>query len=147
MVYRSASQTGDVGIVAESAPNAKILNNTVILSGTYPNAIEHRFPATTGVNIRNNLTDATIQARDGATATLANNVTNAQPAWFVNSSIGDLHLSSAATLAIDRAQVDPDVTLDYDGDSRPIGPLPDIGADEFGTSLVQPSPPTNLWVQ
>ena len=144
--YRSSSQGGDVGITINNSAGTKVLNNTIILSGTYPNAIEYRFPATTGVEIRYNLTDAAVQARDGATGTVSNNVTSAQPAWFGNLSVGDLHLTSAATPAIDHALVHPDVTTDYDNERRPIGPAPDIGADEFGAVTGVPTAPTNLRV-
>jgi hypothetical protein len=48
---------------------------------------------------------------------------------FVNPSVWDYHLTSGSA-AID-AGVDAGVTADIDGDPRPIGPKPDIGADEF----------------
>lgn len=145
--YRSSSQGGDVGITINNSIGAKVLNNTVIMSGTYPNAIEYRFPATSGVDIRYNLTDAAIQGRDGATGTVSNNVINAQSSWFINSLIGDLHLSASATLAINRAQAHPNVSMDYDGVPRPIGSGPDIGADEFSSTVTNiPAPPVNLRV-
>jgi hypothetical protein len=142
--YRNSSQGGDVGITINNSAGTKVLNNTVILSGTYPNAIEYRFPSTTGVDIRYNLTDAAVQVRDGATGTVSNNVINAQPSWFANASAGDLHLAQTASLAIDRAQSHSSVTIDYDDQGRPIGSAPDIGADEFGTTGTAPSAPTNL---
>ncbi len=146
--YRNSTQGGDVGITINNSAGAKVLNNTVIMSGTYPNAIEYRFPATSGVDIRYNLTDASVQARDGATGTVSSNVTNAQMPWFVNASVGDLHLTSSATQAISKAQPHPDVTTDYDDQPRPIGLAPDIGADEYGTPGVSvPTAPTNLRVR
>jgi hypothetical protein len=48
---------------------------------------------------------------------------------FVNPSVWDYHLTDGSA-AID-VGVDAGVTTDIDGDPRPIGPAPDIGADEF----------------
>lgn len=145
--HRTSTQSGDVGIVINSSANTKVLHNTVILSGTYPNAIEYRFPATTGVELRYNLTDGAVQQRDGATGAIANNVTNAQPSWFVNATIGDLHLVASATPAIDQAAAHSSVSTDYDGENRPQNNAPDIGADEFSVTTAQaPASPTNLVV-
>ena len=69
--------------------------------------------------------------RDGAQGSVVGNVTSAQASWFVDAAAGDLHLNSSATAAIDRATTLVDVSDDYDGDARPIGPAPDIGADEY----------------
>ena len=130
--HRTKHQSGDVGITINNSPRAKVLHNTVILNGTYPNAIEYRFPATTDVEIRYNLTDAVVQLRDGASGTISQNVTNAEPAWF--SVAGDLHLAKTASAAIDRANPHSDVQTDYDGEARPAGAAPDIGADEVSSS-------------
>ena len=82
--HRSSVQSGDVGITINNSAGTKVLNNTVVLSGTYPNAIEYRFPATTGVEIRFNLADTAVQQRDGASEVASGNVTTAQPGWFVD---------------------------------------------------------------
>jgi Right handed beta helix region len=145
--HRSSAQSGDVGIVINNSAGTKVLHNTVILSGTYSNAIEYRFPATTGVEIHFNLADAAIQARDGASGVVSGNVTNATPAWFVNSDAGDLHLTTVAVGALDRAVPHPDVALDYDQEPRPLGSAPDVGADELGTPGGLPAPPTGLVVR
>jgi hypothetical protein len=146
--HRSSGQSGDVGIVVNNSANAKVLHNTVVLSGTYPNAIEYRFAGTTNVTIRNNLSDAGIQQRDGASGTIAGNVTTAQANWFVSAATGDLHLAATATAAIDRAASLADVVNDYDGDARPFGSAPDVGADEMtdGSAPIPPSAPTNVRV-
>jgi hypothetical protein len=70
--------------------------------------------------------------RDGANGTLTDNVTNAQTNWFVDAAAGDLHLVATATAAIDQAAPLAQVTDDFDGNARPIGPAPDVGADEYG---------------
>jgi len=130
-IMHSAGLGGDAGITLFNSPNTKVLHNTVILNGDYPNAIEYRFASTTGVVIRNNLTDAAIVARDGATGTVANNLTTAQISWFVDASIGDLHLKSTATQAIDQVLTLTDANIDYDGQVRPSGGSADYGADEY----------------
>ena len=129
MIYRAGA--GDVGITANYARGFQIDHNTVILNGTFPWTIEYRFAASTGL-VRNNLADGPLLARDGAQATLAGNLTGAQPAWFVNAPAGDLHLSAAATEAISQAIPLAAVTDDFDGGPRPAGPAADIGADEVG---------------
>ena len=144
--HRNGSQSGDVGITINNSANTKVLHNTVIVSGTYSNGIEYRFPATTGVEIRYNLMDAGVQQRDGATGTVSNNVTHAQPSWFVNAAAGDLHLVAIATAAIDKAAAHPSVPTDYDAETRPQGTVPDIGADEFSLGSQAPEAPTDVRV-
>jgi hypothetical protein len=144
--HRNGSQSGDVGITINNSANTKVLHNTVIVNGTYSNGIEYRFPATTGVEIRYNLMDAGVQQRDGATGTVSNNVTHAQPSWFVNAAAGDLHLVAIATAAIDKAAAHPSAPTDYDAETRPQGTAPDIGADEFSLGSQPPEAPTNVRV-
>ena len=128
--YRSASQPGDVGIQVADSADTQILNNTVILSGTYSAAIEYRYRGTTGVVIANNLVDATILAREDASARVMGNVVNAAAPMFVSPADGDLHLRVTASQAIDRGVAGPSVDVDWDGDARPAGSAPDVGADE-----------------
>jgi hypothetical protein len=130
-VYRTQKSNADVGIGVWDSPGTWVLHNTVIQSGTYANAIEYRYTGSTGVQITNNLTDGAILKRDGAQATTTANYTQAGSAMFVNPSAGNLHLKSSATAAIDRGVFLEDVSVDWDGQSRPKGPAPDIGADEF----------------
>ena len=65
VIFRASTQSGDVGIHLSSSPGTQVLNNTVVLSGTYGAAIEYRFATTTNVVVANNLVDAAIAARDG----------------------------------------------------------------------------------
>ena len=111
----------------------QVLNNSIFIAGgSYPNAIEYRFPDATGVIIQNNLTNKIIAARDGATATVSGNYTSATIGMFANAAAGDLHLVSSATDVIDHGTALPDVPLDWDGQPRGAGgSTPDIGADEF----------------
>jgi len=67
------------------------------------------------------------------------------PAWFVDVANNDLHLTELATDAIDQADTLADVTEDIDGDARPVGSGPDLGADEYLAlpSLVSSEPPVD----
>jgi hypothetical protein len=126
----AATYAVDVPIYVTS-PGAKVLNNSALTSGRYPNAIEVRYAGATGVTVANNLLDAAIQARDGALPALSNNIVNAQSVWFADPAMGDLHLTAAASSAIGQSTVLADVSDDFDGQSRTIGAnLRDIGADE-----------------
>lgn len=131
-ITHSTGLGGDVPIGIFGSPNTKVLHNTVLLNGNYPSAVEYRFANTTGVVIKNNLTDGSIVARDGASGTVSNNLTSAQAAWFVNASIGDLHLKATTTQAINQVIALADALLDYDGQNRPSsGATADYGADEY----------------
>lgn len=129
-IYRTDPVNADSGISVWDSPGTKVIHNTVIQNGTYPVAIEYRFPETTGVQIVNNLTDGAVQQRDGATGSVYSNYANAPPAYFVNAAIADLHLSAAATEAIDRGASLPLFPPDWDGEPRPAGAAADLGADE-----------------
>lgn len=95
-IWRAPGLGGDLGIGVLNCPTAKVLNNTVMLNGNYPNAIEVRFALSNGSLAQNNLTDGAITPRDGAQPTLTGNVTNAKVQWFVNAAGGDLHLVTGA---------------------------------------------------
>ena len=60
---------------------------------------------------------------------LAGNVVDADGSWYVDAAAGDLHLEPGATAAIDQG-VTTALTADIDGDGRPHGSGPDVGADE-----------------
>lgn len=126
----AATYAVDVPIYVTS-PNAKVLNNSALTSGRYPNAIEVRYAGATGVAVTNNLLDAAIQPRNGASPTLVNNIGSAQPAWFVDPPSGNLHLTPIATPAIGLATALADAVDDFDGQPRTTGSnRTDIGADE-----------------
>ena len=131
VIYKESWVRGDAGINIFDSPNTRVLHNTVLTSGTYPHAIEYRFPDTTGVLIANNLVDAAIRARDGASATLRNNLTTARFDMFRNAGVADLHLLPDASAALDKGMTLPDAATDWDGDARPSGVAPDLGADEL----------------
>lgn len=131
--YRQAGLDGatDVPIHVADSPGTRIHHNTVFDQRGYPNAIEYRFGATVDVDIRNNLTNTAITARDGAAATVGNNLTNATSEMFVDASTGNLHLRSTASSAIDQGVAIVGVGLDIDGQIRDS--QPDLGAHEFGS--------------
>ncbi len=133
-IYRTEPVNADAGISVWDSPGTRVYHNTVIQNGTYPAAIEYRFPGTTGVEIINNLTDGSILQRDNAQGVVHTNYTQATAAFFVNAAAADLHLAPTATLAIDHGATVSAVTADWDGDPRPAGAAPDLGADERRTA-------------
>lgn len=141
--YRSASQPGDVGIMLADSPDTQVLNNTVIVSGTYPRPLEYRFAGTRNVLFANNLADGPIEVRDGATGTLTANILNAAPETFVDAVGGDLHLAASAVTALDRG-IATEAAEDWDGDPRPQGLGYDVGADERVPSMDRGTVPAEL---
>jgi len=136
-----ASLPHDVVIEMVHATGWLVAHNTALLLApglglTW--GMEARFDDSQGTFVYN-LTNLDIwEDRDGAQGILTGNLTDAQNTWFVNATAGDLHLSPAATAAIDQASPLPEVTSDFDGDSRPIGFAPDVGADEYSGSPFEP---------
>ena len=132
MIYHGPAEGyADVGIGLENAAGVQVYNNTIFFANTYPNAIEYRFAATSGVGIDNHLTNRAIRQRDAASATLGSNVDAAQPSWFVAPATGDLHLASRLSAVVDQGRAIAGLTIDIDGQPRPQGAGIDIGADEF----------------
>ncbi len=70
---RRGDPFSDVGIALESSSDTLVAGNFIYLAHDYPNAIEYRFPRTTGVTIANNVTNRSIAGRDGATAVVEGN--------------------------------------------------------------------------
>jgi len=128
----NASYDVDVPIYTTS-PNSKILHNTALTAGRYPNAVEVRYAGATDVEVRNNLLDAAILPREGAQPAVSGNLLDAMPSWFADIATGDLHLTSSAAPAIDQVTRLADAIDDFDAQTRPPDAgLADIGADEFG---------------
>jgi hypothetical protein len=138
-IYRSASIAGGPGISVIDSPSTTVVHNTVVQSGTYASPIEYRFAGASGLVIANNLLDGPATARDGAAAALTGNVTNAAAGWFVDAPAGELHLRPSATSAIDLADVSVTEAVDDDGDPRPMGAGPDVGADEVNLTNAVPT--------
>ena len=135
MIYHDSDNgtynTADVGIGLESVRDAQVYNNTIFQEHDYPNAIEYRFSATTNVLIANNLTNKAVTRRDGASATVEDNIMSARRSWFVDPEAGDLHLSYPVPEVADQGQAVVGLTDDFDGEARPQDNGYDIGADEY----------------
>ena len=142
-IYRNVA--GDSAIYVADSPGTQVLHNTILISRTYANPIEYRFPHTTGVVIANNVLDGSVTARDGATGSVSGNYTTAAAALFVNPAAGDLHLRSTAAVLLNKVAAPPSAAgVDWDGQSRPAGST-DIGADgSAGGTPTLLNPPTNL---
>jgi hypothetical protein len=129
MIVRSPGAGGDVGIGVFDSPGTRVVHNTIWLGDAYPNAIEYRFPGTTGVRIANNLADAGVRAREGATAALAGNLWTATAELFVSPLRLDLHLAPSAYGVPRPVARDPDGGDDWDGDVRASDASTVPGAD------------------
>ena len=127
----------DCGICLWQACGAQILNNTVVSTQAPFSSIEWRFD-NTDVEIKNNLVSHNLRDR-GGTAVLQNNLENAPMSLFIDGVNGDLHLLSTAVVALDQAVPLAEVTDDVDGDGRPFGTAPDIGADELNAPPFEPT--------
>jgi hypothetical protein len=132
MIY--ASMPHDVVVEMVHATGWLVAHNTALLLDPAAGltwGLEARFADTTGT-FANNLTNMDIWIdRDGARATATGNIAHAQSDWFLDPPNANLHLTSGATAAIDTAAALPEVTDDFDGEARPVGAAPDVGADEF----------------
>ncbi len=133
MIY--ASLPHDVVVEMVHAEGWLVAHNTALLLDPAPGltwGLEARFADSQGTFAYNLANMAILADRDGAQGTLVGNVTTAGASWFVDPAAADLHLLPTATGALDQAAPLPEVTNDFDGDARPIGPAPDVGADEYG---------------
>jgi hypothetical protein len=127
----SRKNQSDGSIIVWDSPDTKVYNNTLLTNGNLNHAIEFRFAQTTQGEAKNNLADANIYLRDGATATQGGNMLSAAAAMFVDPDNADLHLRSTAAGVIDQGLTISGVADDIDGEARPYGSASDIGADEW----------------
>ncbi|HDQ73838.1 MAG TPA: hypothetical protein ENN19_17345 [Chloroflexi bacterium] len=132
-----ASQPHDSVIEMVHATGWLAAHNTALLLNPAPGltwGMEARFSDTSGTFAYNLSNMDILPDRDGASAAGVGNVTAAQSSWFVDPAAADLHLVGTATDAINQAAPLAQVSDDFDGDARPIGPAPDVGADEYGVA-------------
>jgi len=129
-----AAQPHDVVIEMVHADGWLVAHNTALLLNPAPGltwGMEARFADSAGAFIYNLTNLDILPDRDGARAVITGNLTTAAGSWFVDAANGNLHLRPTAVEAIDQAAGLSGVTDDYDGDSRPIGAVPDVGGDEY----------------
>ena len=138
-VYRRAGQAGDAG--SSSLPHRTRSSPTTRSSSGEP--IRMRSVQVCGVDERVDLEQPDRfghRSAGGATGTVANNYTQATAVMFVAADSGDLHLVPTATAAINAGTAMSAVTVDWDGQPRPSGAQPDLGADEYSAATPLPAP-------
>jgi hypothetical protein len=147
MLYHAANAApfADVSIALTESPGSQVYNNTVYRDDGFGWAIEYRYASTAGVLIANNLLNRPVMQRDGATGTVATNVTSAVASWFVAPASGDLHLTADIPGVVHAGQSVAGLVDDFDGQSRPTAGGIDIGADQYLPAPI-PNPPTGVRV-
>jgi hypothetical protein len=130
----------DVGIGLESSPNTKVYHNTVI-TDNYFNSIEYRFEETVNVHIVNNLTNEAIASRNGGTGNVESNFETMDLSIFTEAANNDYHLSTTIPQIVDAGIILAEAEEDYDCHSRTTDGMPDIGADEFNSTITSISSP------
>lgn len=80
VISRTPGTGGDVAIAVFDSPNTLVELNTVRLNGSYPNAVECRWPRTVSVIVSDNANDGQVVNRDGSTCTFARNGSIGRPA-------------------------------------------------------------------
>jgi hypothetical protein len=113
---------GSEAVWASTYVTATLVNNIVV---NHTTGITNTVPTSATVTTDHTLFDG--NGTDYGSGVVSTNELHGDPA-FVAPSIGDYHIS-ADSPAVDSG-VDVGVTNDIDDDSRPIGILPDLGADE-----------------
>jgi len=119
--------------------------NTVIVITLFLLALPAQ--AAVVVHTVSGLVDAVNATASGTTTLLTHNVLNAAAGWFKDTQAGDLHLQAERAGVTDAAYSLIGLTDDFDSQHRPLGPGPDIGADEFSKTGPDPSKnPTLGWL-
>jgi hypothetical protein len=115
---KGAVRAPDAGIVVTGSPGTKVLQNTVILNGTYPGggAIEYRW--STGVVLANNLTDARIWKREEADGRETNNRVVKDLRVFRKALAADLNLAPGSRGVLGPVPALADCPLTIDGHRR-----------------------------
>ncbi len=130
----------DAGIECSDVDNVKIYNNTVWQLNNSSEGRGIRFIQNiTNTQMVNNLVFGRLVFDNNLTISRnEHNLSgNLSSVYVVNASSGDLHLTEAATGAINQGVQLTEVTEDIDRNTREV--KPDIGADEFSKAVV-PNP-------
>jgi hypothetical protein len=91
----------DGGIMIWDSPGTKVVNNTVILNGTWgPGVIEYRW--SNRVVVANNLIDGNVWKREEADGKVENNVQVKDRAVFADAAKGDFRLGPKAAMLLDK---------------------------------------------
>jgi hypothetical protein len=118
----------DGGIMIWDSPGTKVVNNTVILNGTWePGVIEYRWSE--GVEIANNLIDGRVWKREEAEAKEVNNVLASDLRIFADAGMADLRLSPKADGVLRRIRAMDNCPRDLTGKKRGEETVP--GAYDF----------------
>lgn len=125
--YRAS--IADAPIVLWDSPDTKVLHNTILSSGNTPLAIELRF-SSDNVEIANNIADAPVSHRDEKPFLSKNNLSTAEPNWFMNPAIGNLRLRPEESPPLNQTRRHKQAMYDADRQKRPVSRV-DLGADEF----------------
>jgi len=121
----------DFGIGIIKSTNARVVNNTIYSPGSWAWSIETRYSESTGVVNMNNLTDEPIfHDRDGASASLSSNITNAVSSFFIDETFGDFSLVSGSIPAVNSGEETSYRTDDITCYQISDG-MPDAGAWEY----------------
>ncbi|MCP4540243.1 MAG: DUF11 domain-containing protein [Chloroflexi bacterium] len=110
-----------------------VLTNTILVSHTVGLYVEGGSQATLEATLWGSGAWANSTNTDGAGAIVTGTHNYSGDPAFVTPGAEDYHITSAS-VAIDKG-VDAGVTTDIDGQPRPYGSAPDLGADEWGESL------------
>ena len=124
----------DIAVELCRTNDLKVYNNTIYSADSgYFRTVHINNASTTNLHLAYNIIRGQILLTEGATFSGTGNITGSTPAtdWFIDPLNGDLHLTELATGAIDAALLLPEVPADIDGDVRPSGDYPDVGADEY----------------
>jgi hypothetical protein len=133
MVVRNnfVTQAPENGILADHTRGCAILNNTVQDPASRQGRLIRIVHDNDGLEVSNNLLSGPPPRIESTSKLLLrNNLSGGDlTGVFVAAGQGNLRLTAAATMAIDRAVPLPTVTTDID--RRPRGAAPDLGAHEF----------------
>ena len=146
VIRRGRWTTGNnIGIELATAKNVAVYHNTVYSDDAAYFRTLSFTEAQPGRNsgnilsrnlIRGRIFDRTSGGWQNTHNILDTTGTTITASWFANLAANDLHLTAAATAAIDKVPRLTQVPDDLDKQARPIGPAADIGADEFGQLAV-----------
>lgn len=138
MIYYSPGLYGllrkfgsDGAIIIWDSPGTHTYHNTVLTNGNLNKSIEYRFGDTRGGTVKNNLVDAPISTRSGATFLAEGNMLTAAMSMFVDPEVGNLHLKKSVLPTINQVDTVIDALVDIDGQSRSLGSKGEVGADEI----------------